>query len=188
MLSTTAVFSPKIAKQAAEFPKCSKAVRLTNKLLHFQENTSMKKMLVVLSMIALISAVAFAAPKPFTANFDGYCDSITINPTAAPVSFGGTHNLYDCANTEAIGGFKHGLNAAFQYPGSIGSVYDVSDEAFGLQGAPYSLQYEINKTYHTWTLYIGFDGVGNYLGNEGTWTQSAAPVKNGSTKATSHLK
>ncbi len=145
----------------------------------------MKKMLLVLSLVAL--ACTMASAKAFTANFDGYCDSITINPTAAPVSFGGTHNFFDCSNTEDIGGFKHGLSAVFQYPGSIGAVYDVSDEQMPIVGFGWiSSQYEINKTYHTWTLYYGPDGVGNYLLNEGTWTQSNGPVTKGvGTKASS---
>ena len=147
----------------------------------------MKKMLLVLCFIALATFTASAKDSFYNFTFDGFCDGMSLRLYAvAPGNkalIGGTHNFFDCANTEAVGGFKHGLNAAYQL--STGAVLDVSDEQLAIFGLWASSQYNISTNNHTWVLWYGPDGVGNYVLNAGTYSNAAAPTKKGAgSKAT----
>jgi hypothetical protein len=147
----------------------------------------MKKMLLVLSFIALATLAANAKDSFYNFTFDGYCDGMSLrlytpNPGVTPKTIvGGTHNFFDCANTEAVGGFKHALSPAYQL--STGAVLDVSDEQLGIFGIWASSQYNISTNNHTWVLWYGPDGVGNYVLNYGTYSNAAPAKKGAGTKA-----
>jgi hypothetical protein len=146
--------------------------------LTFQENMSMKRMFLIFGFVALASIAASAAPVTY--QFDGYCDSMTINLYGVPKTiFGGTHNFGDCANNFNIGGFKHGVATVYQT--GTGAVIDAGDPLFGLFGVNASLQFLINKNnlQCSWIIYSGSDGVGNYVVNVGTCTKVVGPIKRG---------
>jgi hypothetical protein len=144
----------------------------------------MKKMLLVISLVLCLSAFSAAKDTFYNFTLDGFCDgmSLRLYTPGAPVPkilVGGLHVLGDCVNNFNVGGFKHGISPTVQYPGSTGAVLDVSDPLLGLFGIDASLQFLINTNFHTWTIYEGPDGVGNYLLNEGTYSNAAKPMTKG---------
>lgn len=152
----------------------------------------MKKMFLIFGILALTSLCASAATTTYNFTFDGYCDGMTLNlykPAGLPkVIFGGTHNNWDCAgNFGYVGGFKHAINAGYQ-PGSIGAVLDVSDPIGPYFIGPVSVQFLVNTVYHTWIIYEGADGVGNYYLNSGTYTNVTGPKMKGTGAKASALR
>src|SRR5262249_4519374 len=142
-----------------------------------QENTSMKKMLLVVCFLALASLAANAKVNGVY-QLDGYCDAVGINTYGVPATIlGGTHYLGDCANNFFGGGFKHGLASVYQT--GLGAVVDFSDPLYGMYGINASLQFIFNFNHGqcSWVIYDGPDGVGNYVVNVGTCTKVAAPLK-----------
>ncbi|HUM03836.1 MAG TPA: hypothetical protein VLT90_00145 [Terriglobales bacterium] len=159
----------------------------------------MKKMLFVLCLVLTLTLGAIAKDTIYTFNFrsaagSSYCDGMSLRlytPGAGipKALVGGTHFYFDCTNNSSVGGFKHGIGAAFQYAAS-GAVLDVADPAYALGGiyAPQnrSEQYLINTKYHTWVLYSGNDYFGNYVVNYGTYVAASESMgKNGATKSSS---
>src|SRR3954467_9726195 len=101
----------------------------------------MKKMFLIFGFLALASIAASAAPVTY--QFDGYCDSMTVNLFGTPKTiFGGTHNFFDCANSVDIGGFKHGVSTVYQT--GYGAVLDASDPIGPYIIGPVSIQFLIN--------------------------------------------
>jgi hypothetical protein len=155
---------------------------------NFQENIPMKKMLLVLCVIAFASLTA-SATTGFTVTFNGYCDGMSV-ATTTTIAFGGVHHNDNCAGDFSNGGgFKHGAAGYTYY---IGSAYDFGDPLFGREGINSSLQFLLSvagtvthPVHCGWTLYEGPDGVGNYLLNLGTCTIVSRPVRQGGgTKST----
>ena len=155
----------------------------------------MKKSLLALCVILVFAVSGFAADTQYAFYFrttggTAYCDGMylrvyTPGSGVPKAVVGGYHFYYDCTNYSSVGGFKHGINAAFQYAAS-GAVLDVADPAFGLEGVNRSEQWLINPKYHTWVLYSGNDYYGNYVVNYGTWINNAGPIsKNGATRPAS---
>jgi len=158
--------------------------------LTFQENTSMKKMLLVITVVLVGSLAASAAPVVFNFSFDGFCDNMTTHRytpgTGFPKKFlAGIHHIGSAPNCGAIdsfvGGFQHG-NPAAVAP-NVTPVNDYSDPIEGLYGSPYSLQYLVHEpnALHpacVWSNYFS-NGNANYLFNNGTCTPfaGAAPQK-----------
>ncbi|MGA7294587.1 MAG: hypothetical protein WBW53_22185 [Terriglobales bacterium] len=132
----------------------------------------MKKMLLVVGVVLCLGAFALAAPKPtyYNFTFTGYCDGMSLSLSGTPKIFvAGTHNLYDCADNDYVGGFKTGISAKVQYPGSTGAVLNVSDPLFALAGEDEAAIWLVNVTDGTWVVY-GSTSDETYLINEGTLT------------------
>lgn len=154
---------------------------------NFQENIPMKKMLLVLCVIAFASLTA-SATTGYTVTFNGYCDGMNV-ATTTTIAFGGNHNNDNCAGDVSHGGgFKHSAPGYTYY---TGSAYDFSDPFFGRSGSNSSLQFLLSvagtpthPVHCGWTLYYGPDGAGNYLLNYGLCTIVSRPVRQGGTKST----
>ena len=136
----------------------------------------MKKTMFALCMLLILSFAATAnAATVYAFTFhdtagNPYCDGLVVQLYGKPKALvGGYHFNYDCAGSNSsVGGFKHGLPAAYQYAAS-GATLDVTDPAFGLEGFNRSEQWLVNATFHTWILWSGSDFATNSIVNFGTW-------------------
>jgi hypothetical protein len=153
----------------------------------------MKKVLLVLSFLAVASLAANAQVGSYSLTFDGYCDGYTLNVynvIATQEFAGGVHYYYNsCAeSTETANGGQEAWNAKLPPNGLTGSHYfsgkakgkvvQVADQTYTQLGLPYSLEYVFNLLYCTWAIYEGPDGVGSYLLADGTCTYGPpVPVK-----------
>ena len=142
----------------------------------------MKKFLLCVALLALAVPLSFAGSKTFT--FDGFCDGMTLyNNVGGPAgSYAGTHNDYDCSNSnDYVGGFKHSVKAGVGPNGATANVIDAQDGYFGYAfGEPISLQYlVVYKPSCAWNIYsndivFGGNGEATELLNEGTCTFGGA--------------
>ena len=167
MLSTCMALFP---EGPAEKLKKSAVPRQYN--LTFQENTSMKKMLLVITVVLVGSLAASAAPVVFNFQFDGFCDNMQTHryTPGSPVPkklLAGIHDLTSgCGGiTVAVGGFQHGNPTAISP--FVAPVNDYSDPIEGIYGVPYSLQYLVHEpnALHpacVWSNYFS-NSAANYL-------------------------
>jgi hypothetical protein len=146
--------------------------------LNLPGELSMKKLLLVMSMLLVCSLAANAAPVLFNFTLDGYCDYFyttlyTPNPGVVPKAFiSGVHGC-DGLPVLPIGGFKHGLSATIS--GVSGAIYDFSDTesvewGYGHIG---NATWIVSKLYKFWVVYEDTDGNGQYLINYGSLTPFA---------------
>jgi len=180
MLSTCVAFSPTAGQKKLKKPAVPRQYNLT-----FQEN-SMKKMLLVLTVVLVGSLAASAAPVVFNFQFDGFCDNMKTHryTPGSPVPkklLAGIHDLTSgCGGvTVAVGGFQHGNPIAISP--FVAPVNDYSDPIEGLYGVNYSLQYLVHEPNVThpacvWANYYS-NGNANYLLYSSTCTRfnGAAP-------------
>src|SRR3989442_10249356 len=110
MLSTCMALSPGPGRKKLKKSAVPRQYNLT-----FQENTSMKKLLLVMTVVLVGSLAASAAPVTFNFTFDGFCDYMTTTRYTPGVGFPkkfltGVHHVLDgCGfgvNTD-VGGFQH---------------------------------------------------------------------------------
>ncbi len=180
MLSTCVAFSPTAGQKKLKKPAVPRQYNLT-----FQEN-SMKKMLLVLTVVLVGSLAASAAPVVFNFQFDGFCDYMQTHRYTPGAGFpkkflAGVHVFQSCgyAINSNVGGFQHGNPSAI--PPNVAPVNDYSDPFEGLYGINYSLQYLVHEPNVThpacvWANYYS-NGNANYLLYSSTCTRfnGAAP-------------
>jgi hypothetical protein len=154
--------------------------------LNFQENTSMKKMLLVIGILLLASSAFAAGPTTYTFTFDGFCDGMTLilgtgaqasNVAGPKIFVAGTHNL--CGPIYINSGFKHGISKVI--PPFASPVLDVGDPEL----AQYiNVQYLVQPTPAcVWANYYSVDGAHNNNFLSGTCTLGARALGKG-TKST----
>ena len=137
----------------------------------------MKRIGMLLAVLAL-AVIAVPASHAATINFslDTYCDYYTITYAGGTTAaLYGYHYNYDCTNVEGIGGYLHTLPKADLGPSK---VLDMSDEVFALAGLADSTNWLFSVPkggVGTWAFYFS-DGTGQYLGNEGTYTETSKGV------------
>jgi hypothetical protein len=139
----------------------------------------MKKLLVVIGVLLLVSVSAAAKPTFYNFSFDGFCDGMSLvlySPgVGIPKVF--VAGVRTGCVADNVGGFKTGITKTivpFRSPVlnvSIGGSYSYSliylIQPKGLGGA----------TSCAWANYYSPDGVGNYLLNSGTCSTTAPDKK-----------
>jgi hypothetical protein len=131
----------------------------------------MKKltMLFAISALALMVGPLSAQPQGTTTiTFDGFCDGFTLNVSG--LVLGGTHNNYDCAGSNTIVGGDTSVDFLLQ-PRPLGksSRANVTSEVGPiLLGC--DINYYLDFSNNSWSLYLTCAGEPEALGNKGTFT------------------
>ena len=150
---------------------------------------------IALSLMAVLSMAALPASASVT-TYDfhflttggtEYCDGIFFYNYGSPKTLvDGFHWNTFCAGTNAnVNGFKAGVASVYQYAG-IGQVFLVSDPDSGNgAGGGTGVMWLINPKYHTWNFYYSGGGAGEFVGNEGLFSNGLGPIKHSSTSTKS---
>jgi len=144
----------------------------------------MKKMLLVLALVAVFSLSASAKTSVYSFTFrdtagNAYCDGLTLYLYGTPKTLvDGTHNNDNCAGAfTGVNGFKGSVSYLYQYNGT-GAVLMVSDPILASTG----VMWLVNTTYSNWTAWESGAGAGEFVVTYGTFVNGTAADKKG-TKA-----